>query len=1333
MINKETIDKIRDAANIVDVVGEFVTLRKAGINYKGLCPFHDDKNPSMVVSPSRGTYHCFVCGKHGDSISFLQEHENMSFVEALRFLAKKYNIDIEEQQASPEEEARYKKRESQLIAIEAAAKFFQSQMQQARSFLSQRGYGDPNERSLSDFGVGYAPAGNALLDHMRQKGYSEDVLVDVGVLSRSEDGRLYDTFRDRLMFPFYDLHGRVIGFSGRQVTPKENSGKYVNTGETPLFHKGRNLFGLYQARHAIGRKDFAYLVEGQFDVMSLHRCGIENVIGGSGTAFTDDQVRLISRFTQQVVMIYDADAAGIKAAVKNCLLLLAAGVQVKCVRLPKGQDPDDFARENGNRTADKLVEFTEPFPYAFKRLLVPRACKDETVVSNALNTIVEMIAAVGDAALRLEYVKSVAKDFNTKMTIVERAVSSFRSSLPASSGPAMQNGIYGMDTLKKRIEEDRPAIVTSQLQDFIDRFDDEPIVFVSGRPDETDIQRLRSVYGYFTSEDAGCSIADDGTPSDYLATLADMYRQGIQKLYIVSGDVTESFIDFYISLWGKFLKSYLGADRVDHVRQCIELTSYADDAVVTVNRNRYCSQLGLTKGQFDDLRKPFVTARKSALRVSMQSDALDNTEFDVNEPPAYVRDNPDYWEMWKQYGYYPRLNRQGEPVCYLFRNKNGNGMTQVADFYITPLLHIFNEDFEQNKRILRISRRYYETPIYIEVVSKALQKMSTIEDVLINYEAVNFSNGEDWQWRRIKEWMSRRYTLCSEIMVYGNQQTEGTSRRQDEQFFAFSNGIAHMIGDQMVFESINEMGVATHNNRNYYLPAFSTIYAGGGRRSDKYELISQLTYREVPKEKQIDFTEWARLMNEVYKINNNGKWALVFAVMSAFRSNIHCIDRLFTAPFFMGPMSSGKTQIAVSIRSLFISPHESIFNLNLGTDAAMISYMSSFRDVPVILDEYNNNDISPTKFQALKSIVYDGDSKQKRKANSSREIESDKVFAPVIICGQETPQRDDNALMSRVIICEVPKPKDRTPEESRLFEHLKEIEDPSKVGLSNVLLRVLQLRPLVMDHFRPLRQKAYEELKRGRVIAGETDRLMKTVSLFLGMVKLIEQYAPDMRLPFTYAEFFKIAEEKITDQQMTISSTDKLAIFFTAVNILVDTKKVIEGRDFVIVEADNVTVRNTTGERQDVLFGQKKNIMFIRVQPVFAIFEQAGLNKDGTTQSTIDQNLRSSPCYIGRVYSRRFNWEEIQAIPSAYDGKVENRSVSRTTVSSAIVLDYDRFVSMYDIDYRRTEQQTQAPPTPSAPVLAASGTSIQQPLPFSPADTNINKEEADYTDGRPFL
>jgi len=1296
-MDKIFIDKVKSALNIVNVIGSFTGLRKAGVNYKGICPFHDDHAPSMVVSETRQTYHCFVCGAHGDVISFVQNYLNLSFVEAVRWCCKAASIEFPEKEMSEEETAAYKLREAQLIAIRGAAKYYRGQIERANSYLSQRGF-DLSDKVLEDFGIGYAPAGNEALRALTKSGYSADRLRDVDVIARSESGQDYDRFRDRLIFPFYDLRGNVIGFSGRLVTPKDNTGKYVNTGETPLFTKGKNLYGLYQARRAIGRQGVVYIVEGQFDVLSLHKYGVENVIGGSGTAFTAEQVSLILRFAQDVVMIYDADAAGIKAAVKNCEALLAAGANVKFVRLPKGTDPDEYARQMQDRTAASLKEMTESFPKAVKRLLVPRGCKDEKTVSEALNTVARLVAAVGDSALRLEYIRSTAKDFEQKMTTVEKKVRDIRSRIPEGADKTtIQDGLYGLDAFKDNLEDNKPGMLTNDLQEFLDQYGEAPVIYVAGRPADADIISLRSTYGYFVSGDDGCHISNDGEDSDYLGALAAMYKAGISKISMAAKDceAAESFIDYYFRIHGEFLQGYLG-DKVPVITRCVELSSYADDAVVTVNRNHYCSQLGLTKGQFDDIRKPFVAQRKSAVKVSSQSDNLDNEEFDVNEPPAYVMENEEYKKMWREYGYYPRLNKSGEPVCYMFRNKNASGMVQVGDFYMTPLLHIFSDDFEQNKRVLRIDRRYYKTPIYIEVVSKALQKMSTIEDVLINYEAVNFSNGEEWQWKRIKECMSRHYVLCSEIQVYGNQQTEGMSRRPDEQFFAFANGICHLVGDKTEFVATNEMGVVTHNGKNYYLPAYSTIYAGSGRRSDKYELISQFVYREVPKEKQVTFKEWAALMNKVYKINDNGKWAILFSVMCAFRSNIHCIDRLFTAPFFMGPMSSGKTQIAVSIRSLFISPHESIFNLNLGTDAAMISYMSTFRDVPVVLDEYNNNDISATKFQALKSIVYDGDSKQKRKANSAREIESDKVYAPVIICGQETPQRDDNALMSRVIICEVPKPRNRTPEEVRLFEHLKDIEDPNKCGLSNVLLQVLQLRPVVMDHFRALKQEAYEELKEGIINSGEMDRLMKTVSLFLATVKLLERYS-SLELPFTYEEFYQIARQKIDFQLTLIRSTDKLAMFFNAVNNMIDTKKVLQGREFLIEQPTKVTGTDARGEKKTFTFENGKNVLFIRLSAVFAIFDRNGYNSENSTFSTIDQNLRSHPSYIGTVPSRRFVWEETVDVPDA-DGKMVRVIKSKQTSTSAVILDYDLFTELYNIDFRRNEGSvTSSTPYPFQP------------------------------------
>lgn len=463
-------------------------------------------------------------------------------------------------------------------------------------------------------------------------------------------------------------------------------------------------------------------------------------------------------------------------------------------------------------------------------------------------------------------------------------------------------------------------------------------------------------------------------------------------------------------------------------------------------------------------------------------------------------------------------------------------------------------------------------------------------------------------------------------------------------------------------------------------------------------------------------------MDQVYKINDNGKWALIFAIMCAFRSNIHCIDRLFTAPFFMGPMSSGKTQIAISIRSLFISPNIPIFNLNTGTDAAMATIMGMFKDVPVVLDEYNNKDISDNKFQALKGIVYDGDGKQKRKGTSGREIENDKVFAPVIICGQETPQRDDNALMSRVIVCEVPKPRNRTQEEVRIFEELKTIEDPNKVGLSNVLLQILELRPMFMDHFRHLKQEAYNELKQDVINSGEMDRLMKTASLFLGTVKLIEQYS-SLQLPFAYAEFFKIAQEKIRFQLSLIRSTDKLAMFFTAVNNMIDTKQVIEGREFLIEQPKKVTGKDSRGDQHTFTFEPDTNIMFIRLSSVFSIFDRSGYNSEGSTLSTIEQNLRSHPSYIGTVPSRRFTWEETEDVTRTdYDITLVKIRKSKSTSTSAVIIDYDKFREIYNIDFRRTYPE-EAKPKEDAKPIPVSEQPTQLADPALPFPAMVNSDE----------
>ena len=1317
-IDPKQIQQIKDATDIVDVISSFLSLQRKGSGYIGTCPFHSDKHPSMRVSPAKQTYKCFVCGAGGDVFEFLRQHEQMTFIEAVRWCAQKAGIQIEISEQTLEEIQKAQQMDAMHIAIEASAVFFQSHLSDAESYLYNRGY-NLNDTVLKEFRVGYAPERNILFKQLAAKGYSPELLQKVNVLAKGQYD-FYDVFQDRIMFPFLDMQGRVLGFSGRYITPKKNAGKYVNTSETPLFTKGKNLFGLYQAKKEIAKFDNAYLVEGQFDVLSMHAAGVCNTIAGSGTALSEHQIKLIHRFTSKVTLVYDADEAGLKASLKNCETMLRQGMNVNCISLPAGKDPDNLAQELKAETAIWLRNHTLDFVTYFCNVFKPENIEDPVEKESKLSIICNLISCVDTETLRYSYARSLADRFSINPVLVNKKIEDTIRNLPPApkTTAEMKQGIYGLDILPDLMHDGCSVHITDEFSEFLEKYGDAPQLYIHEKLSVQDIQELRRVCQLIDVESGDIYVSRNGEESPLMQAMGMCFRNGIQDIAVtVSGDdqpdepgtdqgddycpperpeTTWTFINFYIFKYNKFFNSYRPYDYTPYIQRCAELISYADDSVRIVNLSQYTKWLDLTKAQLQEILKPYLAKRKSRMAINAQRND-DDEYYDPDTLPDYVENEPIYKKMYNECQFYPKLNKDGIPVCYIFRNKDNKGHTLVGDFFMEPLLHIQSDDDEQNKRVLKINRRYYKNPLYIEVNSKALLKKSTIEERLIMLEAVNFTDGEERHWTKIKEWMSRNFVTCSEVKVYGNQQQDGSSRKEDNMFFAFANGIYHQEEGKFQFSPVNELGVVTHNKKNYYLPAFSNIYAGSDKQ-DKYELISQLFYKDIAPEKQCSFEQWASLMNRVYKINDNGKWAILFAIMCAFRSNIHCIDRLFTAPFFMGPMSSGKTQIAISIRSLFISPKVPIFNLNIGTDAAMSTLMGTFRDVPVVLDEYNNKDISDIKFQALKGIVYDGDGRQKRKGTSGKEIENDKVYAPVIICGQETPQRDDNALMSRIIVCEVPKPPtERTQEDIDLFNRLKEIEEN---GLSNVLVEILQLRTLLMDKFRELKQECYNEIKHHLANTGEIDRLMKTASLFLATCRLIEEYT-SLKLPFTYKEFFKIACDKIHFQVELISKTDKLAIFFKAMDVMIDTQALIEGRDFQISTPGKLTIKAPGGERQELPLSADTKVLFLRLSNIYTQYARSSYNSEASTQSTIEQNLRSNPAYLGIINSKRFTWYATVEVPR---GGIEDNSITdvpgtvspdntmvkkrekQETNSSCIALNYDIFRQLYDIDLQRTPE-----------------------------------------------
>lgn len=413
MIDKATIDKIMDAANIVDVVSEFVTLRKAGVNYKGLCPFHNEKTPSFVVSPSKGYCHCFSCGKGGNVVGFIMEHEQMTYPEALRWLAKKYNIEIHERELTDEEKREESERESLFIVNDWALHYFQDNLFNTGQgqaiglqYFRSRGFRDD---TISRFQLGYAlPERDALARAAVAKGFKEEFLITTGLCYRRDDGRLQDRYAGRVIFPVHTVTGRVVAFGGRILENNKKLAKYVNSPESLIYHKSNELYGIYQAKHAITKQDRCYLVEGYIDVTSMHQSGVENVVASSGTSLTTGQIRLIHRFTNNITVLYDGDSAGIHASIRGIDMLLAEGMNVKVLLLPDGDDPDSFAQKHTAQEFRDYIEAHQTDFIEFKTNLLLKGVTDPIKRSEAISSIVKSVSVIQDQITRATYITECA-------------------------------------------------------------------------------------------------------------------------------------------------------------------------------------------------------------------------------------------------------------------------------------------------------------------------------------------------------------------------------------------------------------------------------------------------------------------------------------------------------------------------------------------------------------------------------------------------------------------------------------------------------------------------------------------------------------------------------------------------------------------------------------------------------------------------------------------------------------------------------------------------------------------------------------------------------------
>ncbi|WP_346701784.1 DNA primase [uncultured Alistipes sp.] len=431
MIDRETVDRIYAAANIVDIVGEYVTLKRKGVNYVACCPFHNEKTPSFVVSPSKGLYKCFGCGKGGNAVTFVMEQESVSYPEALKMVAKRYGIEVHEEAMTEEELRRNDDRESMFALNSWAADYFANYLHRDSEGINVGLAYFRQKRSLTDatikkFGLGFCPSkGDRMSKDALAAGYKQEFLLSTGLsLARESDGSLYDRFRDRVIFPVHNISGRIVAFGGRTLRTDKQVAKYQNSPESEIYSKKRELYGLYFAKKAIQQQNFAIMVEGYLDVISMHQAGIENVVASSGTSLTTEQIRLLGRFTKNITVIYDGDAAGIHASLRGIDMILKEGMNVRVVLLPEPEDPDSFARSHSAAEVQEYIRANEQDFLEFKaRLLLKDAQGDPIKKAALIGNMVQSIAQIPDPIQRSIYIKECARtmDIDEQILIGEVA------------------------------------------------------------------------------------------------------------------------------------------------------------------------------------------------------------------------------------------------------------------------------------------------------------------------------------------------------------------------------------------------------------------------------------------------------------------------------------------------------------------------------------------------------------------------------------------------------------------------------------------------------------------------------------------------------------------------------------------------------------------------------------------------------------------------------------------------------------------------------------------------------------------------------------------------
>ena len=638
MIPKDTVDRILDAARVEEVIGDFITLKRAGSSYKACCPFHNEKTPSFVVTPSKGIYKCFGCGKAGSAVSFVMDYEHKTYVEALRYLAKKYNIPVQEDEETPEQIAARQKSESLYIVSEFAHKFFVNALKEGEgravgyAYFKSRGLED---ETIEKYGLGWAPKGkHNLLDAALAAGYKTEYLVETGLCAQYEDGTVNDRFYNRVVFPIHSVSGRVIAFGARTLLKEksETVAKYVNSKESEIYVKNKSLYGIWFAKQEIARRDKCFLVEGYLDVLSMHQLGIKNVVASSGTSLTDGQISLISRFTQNVTVMYDGDSAGVHASLRAIGMLLKAGMNVRLLFIPDGDDPDSYARKHTLAEVEAFIDENEQdFIDFMTDQLLAESQDDPIKRAGLINEIADTIASIPDAIKRSVYIETTSRKLSMDMDVIADRVATTRKRMIEDERKAQARMAPAHQPQENSAPQTAPVAAPVVLKDPMQQYETNTVVGPSERElltflltDGTELMPFENLSKRLTGDEQNVTVAE------YIDS-------------VFTDDNVKFLNSCYQKVYDKYMEGYFDMGYEQDV--ILKNLLFCDDETVrTVTANLSVNKYKITVDKFEKS----MTAKGSWLVNTVPKTILayyeKRLEFQMKELRGKIGSEPDRLE-----------------------------------------------------------------------------------------------------------------------------------------------------------------------------------------------------------------------------------------------------------------------------------------------------------------------------------------------------------------------------------------------------------------------------------------------------------------------------------------------------------------------------------------------------------------------------------------------------------------------------------------------------------------------------------------------------------------